>query len=305
MIIIGGMSSPQRVTFAVDGIAIAGHLHAADDALRGTAVLVAGPSPQVKEQVPDTYAARFATAGFPAMTIDHRNFGESGGEPRFRENPAGKLADLRAAVSFLTALPDVDRVAVVGVCAGAGYALKAAAYDPRIAAFVGIAGFYPDPAALRQAMGERAYRDVLRTAIGVLEREDRGEPVRYVPHVAPDGGTALIAGGEPYEYYGTARGRAPHYRNEITADTGYTMLTLDGATAASLLAPTPALIVHGEKDAYCTPEQAQAVYGRIGGSKEMVWLPADTHIAFYDDTAVVDAAVTAAVSFLERATGPG
>jgi uncharacterized protein len=31
------------------------------------------------------------------VTIDPRNFGESGGEPRQREDPAGKLADLRAA----------------------------------------------------------------------------------------------------------------------------------------------------------------------------------------------------------------
>jgi fermentation-respiration switch protein FrsA (DUF1100 family) len=288
------------VAFTVDDIAIVGHLHAAEDGGRAPAVLIAGPSPQVKEQVPDRYAARFAAAGCHALTIDYRNFGGSGGQPRLRENPAGKLADLRAAVSFLTALPDVDRVAVVGVCAGAGYALKAAAHDPRIFAFVGIAGFYPNPAVLRQAMGERAYRDALRTAIGVLEREDRGEPVQYLPHVAPEGGTALIQGGEPYEYYGTARASAPNYRNEITADTSYTMLTLDGATAAELLAPTPALIVHGEKDAYCTPEQARAVYERIDGAKEVVWLQADTHIAFYDDTAVIDAAVNAAVAFLEH-----
>jgi fermentation-respiration switch protein FrsA (DUF1100 family) len=294
------MNSPQRVTFTVDGISIAGHLHAAGDVGRAPAILVAGPSPQVKEQVPDTYAEHLAAAGFQALTIDHRNFGESGGEPRLREDPAGKVADLRAAVSFLTALPDVDQVAVVGVCAGAGYALKAAARDPRISAYVGIAGFYPDPAALRQAIGEHAYRDALRAAISVLEGEDRGQPVQYVPHVAPDGGTALLQGGEPYEYYGTVRGKASNYRNEVTADTGYTMLTLDGAAAASLLAPTPALIVHGEKDAYCTPEQARVVYERIDGPKEMVWLPTDTHIAFYDDTTVIDAAVTTAVAFLER-----
>jgi fermentation-respiration switch protein FrsA (DUF1100 family) len=288
------------VTFTDDDIAIAGHLHPARDGGRAPAVLIAGPSPQVKEQAPDRYAARFAAAGYHALTIDYRNFGESGGQPRLRENPAGKLADLRAAVSFLTALPDIDQIAVVGVCAGAGYALKAAAHDPRIFAFVGIAGFYPDPAALRQAMGERAYRDALRTAIGVLEREDRGEPVHYLPHVAPEGGTALIQGGEPYDYYGTARGSAPNYRNEITADTGYTMLTLDGATAADLLAPTPALIVHGEVDAYCTPEKARAVYERIDSAKELVWLSADTHIAFYDDTAIIGAAVSAAVLFLEH-----
>ncbi len=294
------MTSPRRVSFTVEGVTIAGHLHVPEGAARGRAVLLTGPSPQVKEQAPDTYAARFAAAGFRTLTIDHRNFGESGGEPRLRENPVGKLADLRAAVGFLSAREDVDpdRIAVVGVCAGAGYALKAAAYDPRISAFVGIAGFYPDPAVLRAAMGEDAYRCALRDAIGVLEREDRGGPVQYLPHVASEGGTALLRGGEVYEYYGTARGHAANYRNQITADTSYTMLTLDGANAAGLLAPTRALIVHGEKDAYCAPEQARAVYDRIGGPKEIVWLPTDTHIGFYDDDAYITPAVAAATGFL-------
>lgn len=295
------MTSPHDVSLTVEGIKITGHLHVPDAAAPGPAVLIAGPSPQVKEQVPDTYAARLAAMGFRALTIDYRNFGASGGEPRLREDPAGKLADLRAAISFLSNLPEVDphHVAIVGVCAGAGYALTAAARDPRIRAFVGIAGFYPDVAVLRQTMGPRAYQEALREAIRVLEREDRGGPAQYVPHVAPDGGTALLTGGEVYEYYGTERGRAANYRNEITADTGYTMLTLDLAKAADLLGPTPALLVHGEKDAYCTPEQAKSVYERLDGPKEICWLPTDTHIGYYDDPTYITPAVNSTVAFLE------
>jgi hypothetical protein len=296
------MIDPRPVAFTVDGIGIAGHLHGTGGDARGPAVLIAGPSPQVTEQAPDTYAARFAAFGIRALTIDCRCFGASGGEPRLREDPAGKLRDLRAAISFLSTHPDVDpdRIAIVGVCAGAGYALKASSCDPRIRAFVGIAGFYPDPAALRQAMGEQTYRQLLREAIDVLEREDHGAPVEYLAHVAPEGGSALLTGGEPFEYYGTGRGQATGYRNQITADTGHTMLTLDLASAAHLLSPTPALIVHGEKDAYCTPEQARSVYDRIGGPKEIVWLPTDTHIGFYDDDAYITPAVTAATAFLQR-----
>jgi fermentation-respiration switch protein FrsA (DUF1100 family) len=298
------VTNPRTVSFTVDGITIAGHLHVPDMAAPGPAVLIAGPSPQVKEQVPDTYAVRFAAAGFRALTIDHRNFGASGGAPRLREDPAGKLADLRAAVSFLSARPDIDsaRIAVIGVCAGAGYALKAAASDPRICAFVGIAGFYPDPAVLREAMGEQTYREALREAICVLERQDMGGPMEYLPHVAPAGGTALFTGGEVFEYYGTPRGQAAGYRNQITADTGHTILTLDLAGAADLLGQTPALIVHGEKDAYCTPEQARAVYQRLDDPKSIVWLPTDSHIGFYDQDAYIAPAIAAATDFL---TAPG
>jgi hypothetical protein len=51
---------------------------------------------------------------------DHRGFGESGGR-RHHEDPAGTLADLRAAVGFLAAHPWVaaDRIGLLGVCPAA------------------------------------------------------------------------------------------------------------------------------------------------------------------------------------------
>ena len=300
------LSEKQSVRLTVDGITIAATLHLPDtpSGARGPAIVVAGPSPQVKEQVPDTYAARFADAGYPTLTVDFRNFGESGGRARLREDPAGKLADLRAATTYLADRPEVDpdRVAIVGICAGAGYALKAAAFDPRLAAYVGIAGFYPDPRGLRAALGPDVYRAALRRAIEVLAVEDRGGEIAYLPHVAPTGGDALIAGGEPYEYYGSGRGAAPNYRNEITADTGYTMLTLDTATVADLVT-VPSLIVHGETDHACPLEQAIAVHDNLAGRKELVRLPTDTHIGFYDDETYLTPAIAATVEFLDRILG--
>lgn len=85
---------------------VAGHLHLPadlppDGLLPG--VVVVGPSPSVKEQIADRYAARLAAAGYVALTFDPRNLGESGGAPRQREDPAGELVDLRAGTSFLRA----------------------------------------------------------------------------------------------------------------------------------------------------------------------------------------------------------
>lgn len=301
------MPDRQQARFTVDSRTVAATFHLPAPALGapGPAILIAGPSPQVKEQVPDTYAARFADAGYPTLTVDFRNFGESAGRVRMREDPAGKLADLRAATTYLADRPEVDpdRIAIVGICAGAGYALKAAAYDPRLAAYVGIAGFYPDPRVLRAAMGADTYRAALRQAIEVLATEDRNGEVTYLPHVAPADGDALIAGGEPYEYYGSPRGASPNYRNEITADTGYTMLTLDTATVADLVT-VPALIVHGEIDQACPLEQAIAVHNRLAGPKELVRLPTDTHIGFYDDGSYLKPAVAATVEFLDKILRP-
>ena len=53
---------------------------------------------------------------------------------RQHEDAVGKLRDLRDAVGFLAAQPDVDpdRIGCCGICLGGGYALKFAAFDPRI-----------------------------------------------------------------------------------------------------------------------------------------------------------------------------
>jgi len=297
------LNRPRRVRFTADGIGIVGHLRVPSGAGRHRlpAVLVAGPSPQVKEQAPDTYAARLTAAGYVTLTIDFRNFGESGGEPRYREDVQGKVADLRAAVSFLSGRSEVDaeRIAVVGVCAGAGYALKAAAFDPRIRAFAGVAGFYPSPALMRSMLGSEAYQAALSQAIAVLGREDQGGPVEYMPHVTLPGGGGVMEGGEAFEYYGTPRGQVPNYRNKLTRDTIYTGLTWDNASCADLLTK-PALIVHGKTDLFTPPEQAVAVYERFGGVKEIVWLPTDTHIGYYDDESYLDPTLAEIARFLRE-----
>jgi fermentation-respiration switch protein FrsA (DUF1100 family) len=294
---------PARVAFDADGVTIVGHLHVPDGGSDDfPALVIPGPSPSVKEQIADRYAARLAAAGYAALTLDPRNFGESGGTPRQREDPAGKLVDLRAAVSFLAAHPAVDpeRIASVGICVGAGYALRLAAFDRRLKAFVGIAGFYPSPSLLREQLGAEAYRAQLERLAAVVQRQDEGRPIEYIAHVAPEGEPAFMAGGEPYEFYGTERGRAAGYRNELTVDTALALLTLDNAIGADFLAPTPGLIVHSEVDAYATPERTQEVFDRLGGPKRLVWLGAASHIDLYDREPLVQAAVDATAAFLEE-----
>jgi hypothetical protein len=55
------------------------------------------------------------------------------------------------------------------------------------------------------------------------------------------------------------------------------------------------------KNLYCPAEQARAVYDRISGMMQMVWLPTTTHIGFYDDDAYIAPAATTA--FLGRTLG--
>ena len=289
----------ERVEFGADGITLVGDLRAPSASGRAPGLVFTGPFTGVRDQVTGLYAERLAAAGFATLAFDHRNFGESGGRPRRHEDPQGKLADLRAAVSFLRERPEADpeRIGAVGICLGGGYALKFAAFDPRVKAFAGIAGAYNTPYAMRSGMGRDGYRQVLASLTATAEEQDRGRQVQYLPAVAADG-EAAMPGEEPFAYYGTSRGASAYWENSVTRASVRELLTVDNMAGADFLSPTPGLIVHGVEDAYCSPEGAREAYQRIGEPKRMVWLDAKLHIDLYDTEPYLTQAVEAVTAFL-------
>jgi hypothetical protein len=255
------------------------------------AVALTGPFTGVKDQVVGTYAERLAGAGLATLAFDHRGFGESGGR-RGHEDVQGKLADLRAAVGLLAGRDEVDaeRIGLVGVCLGGGYAVRAAATDPRVRAVAGIAGGYNSPARFVEGMGIEAYRSALRT---LLDRYDED-----LPAVAPDGGEAAMGGDEPYAYYGTARSASAHWENRVTRGSLHSLMTFDALGAGALLGATPLLVVHGRTDAYCSPELAAELHASAAGEAEIRWLDAAQHIDLYDAEPCVTQACEATAAFL-------
>jgi fermentation-respiration switch protein FrsA (DUF1100 family) len=283
----------ERISFPSDGVELVGVLRLPASDRPVPAVAITGPFTGVKDQVAGVYADRLARTGIATLAFDHRGFGESGGR-RGHEDSQGKLADLRAAVGVLASRAEVnpDRVGLVGVCLGGGYAVRAAAADPRVRAVAGIAGAYNSPAWFAQQVGIDSYRSALGS---FLERYDE-----YLPAVAPAGGAAAMGGDEPYAYYGTSRSASRHWDNQVTRGSLYTLMTFDALGAARLLGATPLLVVHGKVDNYCQPELAAELHAQATGAKEMVWLDCGQHIDLYDVEPYVSQAVEVSADFLRR-----
>ncbi len=270
------------VTFTSDSLQLAGTLRTPAGAGPFPAVVFTGPLSGVKEQVVATYAEKLTDAGFLTLAFDHRNFGASAGEPRQHENHAGKFQDLRDATTFLAAHPavDADRIGCVGICLGGGIALRYSAFDPRIRALATVAGGYNSPT------HDRAVLSNFIAAEG------------YWGAVAGSDYDGTVMGGdEPYDYYGTDRAPSRGWVNRLTVRSVYELMTTDLAGGAEFISPTPWLLVHGDRDAYCTPEQARATFARAGEPKWDVWLPADLHIDLYDNPKYVDPAADAIVAW--------
>lgn len=88
-------------------------------------------------------ADRFAGQGYVALAADLYRGRTAGTPDEAHELSRGlpedrALADLKAAVDYLSARPDVDpnRIGVIGWCLGGGYALALATADPRVKATV-------------------------------------------------------------------------------------------------------------------------------------------------------------------------
>jgi hypothetical protein len=106
---LAGPIAREAVTFTSEGLQLAGDLRIPYDRAHGApaglpALVFTGPLSGVKDQVVGNYAERLVGAGFVTLAFDHRNFGGSEGE-RQHEDPAGKIADLRDAVGYLSSRP--------------------------------------------------------------------------------------------------------------------------------------------------------------------------------------------------------
>lgn len=293
------------MAFPSQGLQLAGDLRVppGDEGL--PALTFTGPLSGVKDQVVGTYADLLAEAGFVTLAFDHRNFGDSEGEPRQHEDSAGKLADLRDAVTYLAGRPEVDRerIGVVGICLGGSYAVRAAAFDPRVRAVAGIAGGYNSPQRVYDALGPDGFRERLAGVVANLARETSGGEIAYIPAVSADGPAAMPPG-EPFEYYGTERNKSTVWENRLTVDSIFQLLTLDALSTVALLGRTPFLIVHGRVDAFLSPETAQIAYDRAPGPKEIEWLDTTNHIDLYDQPELVEPAVEFAAAFFARHLAP-
>ncbi len=237
----------QKVSFQSGGETIVGDLYGPPSGGRHPAVVLLGPETFQKEQAPTEYARRLGERGCVALAFDPRYRGESGGEPRCWENPAAKVEDAIAALSFLSDLPQVDaeRIAGLAICQGSSEMLRAAADDPRIRALATIAGHYRDHEGDLAWLTEEGY--ARRRANGERAKQrfrDTGE-VEYIAGVDETDMNVGMPGKFVWDWYHLWADRGL-WDNRYAVMSDADLLDYESISAARRL-ETPWLMVHSDQ----------------------------------------------------------
>lgn len=285
------------------GVPLAVRIHRSADAgpARQPAVVVMGSWLTVKEQMPDLYAGRLASAGFTALTFDFAGFGSSGGVPAQTELPVRKMADLAEVVDAArsSSWVDPDRLGVVAVCASAQYTLGALARGLPVGAFAAVAGWFHDLTSVAPFYGGAdGVTDKLNRASQAARKYAETGELDTVPAYAAgdsDAGMSL----EMDYYANSGRGAVPQWRNEMSVLSWHPWLTYD-AFAALAGVRTPTLLVHS--DDAVLPDNARRVAAGLGRHATTVWAEG-AQTDFYDRPAQVDLAVRAVVEHFTDTLG--
>jgi fermentation-respiration switch protein FrsA (DUF1100 family) len=247
----------QRISFKNRNIDLVGNIYFPNepDATKAyPAIVLATPGSSVKEQIGAIYAEKLAERGFVALAFDPSYQGESGGEPRDLEDPSARVEDIHCAVDYLMTQPFVEeeRVGLLGICAGGGYAINAALTEHRIKA-IGTVVANDIGRAFRQMLPKENLFGVLAEVGKQRTAEARGGEQRRDPwipdslKVAEDAGIADPELLEAVEFYRESRYWHPNSSNRLLFTSYLELLRFDAFNLVPELLTQPLQVIVGGK----------------------------------------------------------
>ncbi|NGM24325.1 alpha/beta hydrolase [Roseomonas stagni] len=302
---------PRRITFRNGPIEIVGALWLPPGFDVGTthpALVVVTPGSSVKEQIGANYASRMAGRGHVVLTFDPSYQGESGGEPRDLEDPAARMEDVRCALDRLVTLPfvDAERIGVLGICAGGGYAVGTALTERRIKAVGTVVGNNIGRAFRRMQAEAGTTESLLAAVAAARTAEARGAVPRRDPWI-PDSPAEAAAVGlsdeatlQAVDYYRTPRGQHPQSTNRLLFRSHALLLGFDAFhLVPELLVQPLAVVIGGVPGSTGSGEEGRRLWELAPNRRDLVVIEGAGHYDLYDRPAFVEQAVSRLDTFFK------
>lgn len=270
-------------------------------------LVIIHPGGGVKEQAASVYAEKLSLEGYVTIAYDAAHQGDSGGLPHFLEDPNSRVTDASAVIDYLETLDyvDPDRIAVLGICAGGGYAAAAAKGDHRLKAVATVSGVNIGDANREDWLGteDKAGKiTVLQDIAGPIQAEANGTKPEYFNYVPPNPDENI-----PYDlrdaadYYLTPRAQHPNAQNKMLARSQPLLLNFDAWDFADIYLTQPTLVVYG--DLAESKWHSERLYNKLKGKNTEVSqyvIPGGRHMDFYDRPAYVDPSVKQIADFFRQ-----
>ncbi|MDJ0708655.1 MAG: alpha/beta hydrolase [Leptolyngbyaceae cyanobacterium MO_188.B28] len=297
----------NAVSYDSEGAKIAAYLYLPDDYVGGEkrpAIVINPPATGVKEQTIGLYAEKLSQKGFITLAFDPRGFGESEGHPLLQD-PYRIIEDIYNSISFLRTLEavDVENVFSMGMCAGAGYASHAAAFDSRVKAVAMVSPYLTSASDYLQLMGSPTNLRANLMPQGAAARQkyfETGEDtmIKMVPETAEEAKTARPIGVGMMEYYLPGKpGDVPNWRNALSLTSMNSVLSFSAYNFTHLFDTVPVYMVYG--DQAITADGATKFYDAINGPKEKLVAEGAGHFDLYWRPEYVDPAVEGISNFMK------
>ena len=289
----------RAVTFENEGATLSGTLYlpAAAPGKPLPVVVVTGAWTSVQEQMPRVYAREMVERGFAAFTFDFRGWGKSGdlaNQVRYKEDPNAKISDIRAAIRFVSTLPEVDATNIngLGICASSGYMVDAVSGNPLVNR-VGLVAPW--------LQNDNLVKAVYGGAKGVaglisMSRAAEAKGGEIILAAGPEGAKGVLMPIGGY-YYDPKRGAIPEYDNKWNQASWEGWLTYHPADNPQRL-DKPLAVVHSE--AAAIPDGVKTFIKGFTGEATMKWLEDVTQFDFYDNPEDVRRAAAAVAEHFNK-----
>ncbi|MDP2119217.1 MAG: alpha/beta hydrolase [Hoeflea sp.] len=276
-----------------DGTELAGWFFAASsDGAPAPAIVMCHGFSATKEMHLEGFARTFRQAGMNVLVYDNRNLGDSAGTPRGEIDPIQQIRDFRDAITYVQGRDDVDaeRIGIWGSSYSGGHVLVVAAMDRRVKCVVSQV-----PLVAGLANAQRLVRSDHWAGLRAGFAADRaarlaGEAPIRLPVISQERGPCALPTEDSLTFFTTLPPEnLGRWQNEITLRSMEMFTEYEPGESIARIAPTPLMIVIGDKDHLTPADLTLKAYEEALEPKKLLILNCGHFDAYVGDAFAISA----------------
>ena len=274
----------RAVEFYSEGFKLVGDVYVPDGLPSGeqrAAVLLCHGYTGVKDLYLPDNAKTLNDAGYVVMTFDYKGWGESEGT-RSRLAPYSRVADVQAAMTYLSIQPeaDADRIGLYGTSYGGATVSWTAAIDQRAKCIVSVVGIGHGARWMSRVRRVDEWVDLRERS-----REDREKRATTGESDYVDRSEILLPDRQSAELAAAARRLNPAAVGTIPMEYVDDTIGFNPEWIVDKISPRPILFITSEDDRLVLPEESEQLYAHAGEPKKLVVLKGYGHYEVYSEPA--------------------